>query len=52
MALAGKRTLAEVEREHILRTLDRCEGNRRQTAQKLGIGETTLWRRLKSYQAT
>ena len=42
-------TLAEVERRHILATLDRLGDNRKATAQALGIGENTLWRRLKSY---
>ena len=41
--------LAEVERRHILATLDRCGGNRSATAQALGIGENTLWRKLKAY---
>lgn len=41
--------LAEVERRHILDTLDRLGGNRKATAEALGIGENTLWRRLKSY---
>lgn len=42
-------TLAEVERRHILATLDRLGDNRKATAKALGIGENTLWRRLKSY---
>ena len=42
-------TLAEVERRHILATLERCGGNRSATAQALGIGENTLWRKLKAY---
>ena len=41
--------LAEVERRHILATLERLGGNRKATAKALGIGENTLWRRLKSY---
>jgi Nif-specific regulatory protein len=43
------RTLEEVEREHILRVLERCEGNRSEAAQLLGIGRNTLTRKLKSY---
>ena len=42
-------TLAEVERRHILATLDRLGDNRKATAKALGVGENTLWRRLKSY---
>ncbi len=42
-------TLAEVERRHILATLERLGGNRRATARALGIGENTLWRRLKRW---
>lgn len=41
--------LVEVERRHILATLDRFGGNRRATARALGIGENTLWRKLKSF---
>jgi len=42
-------TLAEVERRHIVATLERLGDNRQATAEALGIGENTLWRRLKSY---
>ncbi|MBI4512206.1 MAG: sigma-54-dependent Fis family transcriptional regulator [Deltaproteobacteria bacterium] len=42
-------TLEEVERQHILATLDRLGGHRTETATALGIGENTLWRKLKSY---
>jgi DNA-binding NtrC family response regulator len=43
-------TLAEVERRHILATLQRLGGNRAATARALGIGDNTLWRRLKKYR--
>ncbi|MBI4951529.1 MAG: sigma 54-interacting transcriptional regulator [Myxococcales bacterium] len=43
-------TLAEMERRHILATLERCAGNRAATARALGIGENTLWRKLKAYR--
>jgi tRNA A-37 threonylcarbamoyl transferase component Bud32 len=39
-------TLEEVERRHILATLERLGGNRKETAAALGIGENTLWRKL------
>jgi transcriptional regulator with PAS, ATPase and Fis domain len=42
-------TLAEAERRHILTTLERLDGNRAATARALGIGENTLWRKLKAY---
>ncbi|MBI4410217.1 MAG: sigma-54-dependent Fis family transcriptional regulator [Gemmatimonadetes bacterium] len=41
--------LEEVERRHIIATLERLGGSRRQAARALGIGENTLWRKLKSY---
>ncbi len=41
--------LAEVERRHILRVLDRCGGNRKETAKALGIATNTLWRKLREY---
>ena len=42
-------TLAEVERRQILAALEHFGANRAATAKALGIGETTLWRKLKSY---
>lgn len=42
-------TLAEVEKRHILETLQRFAGHRKKTAEALGIGENTLWRRLKRW---
>ncbi|MFU8802974.1 MAG: helix-turn-helix domain-containing protein, partial [Bradymonadaceae bacterium] len=42
-------TLDEVERRHILNVLARFDGHRRKTAEALGIGENTLWRRLKKW---
>lgn len=45
------RTLAEVERQHIMATLHQLQGNRAATARALGIGENTLWRKLKAYGA-
>jgi two-component system response regulator HydG len=45
----GILTLEEVERRHIIATLQRLGDNRKETARALGIGENTLWRKLKSY---
>jgi Nif-specific regulatory protein len=42
-------TLAEVERRHILATLDRAKGNRTLAAKWLDIGRNTLARKLKEY---
>jgi DNA-binding NtrC family response regulator len=42
-------SLDGVEKQQILRTLDRFAGNRRKTARALGIGERTLYRKLKEY---
>jgi DNA-binding NtrC family response regulator len=51
-AAAGPRadeTLAAVEREHILAVLARCGGSQPEAAARLGIGRTTLWRKLREY---
>jgi two-component system response regulator HydG len=42
-------TLAEAERAHILDTLERCGWSYSRAAEALGIGRTTLWRKLKEY---
>lgn len=44
-------TLEKAERTLILRALKRFEGNRRQTAEALGISERTLYRKLKEIEA-
>lgn len=44
------RTLAEVEQEVIQRTLEHCRGNRKRTAEQLGIGVRTLFNKLKEPQ--
>ncbi len=43
-------TLAEAERLHIMQTLERCGWNHSRAAEALGIGRTSLWRKLKEYQ--
>jgi len=43
------RPLAEIERDAILHTLQAVSGNRRRAAELLGIGERTLYDRLKKY---
>ena len=47
----GDGTLAQVEKVTILRALDECDGNRTQTAKKLGISRRTLIYKLKGYEA-
>jgi DNA-binding NtrC family response regulator len=48
-ALPRQTTLAEMERGHILTTLERFGRNASAAAEALGIGRTTLWRKLKEY---
>jgi DNA-binding NtrC family response regulator len=43
------RTLAERERQAILDTLEATQGKLAETARRLGISRTTLWRRLRAY---
>ena len=46
----GAATLREIERDHILASLQRNEGNRQETAEELGISVRTLYYRLGEYQ--
>jgi DNA-binding NtrC family response regulator len=43
-------TMAEVEKATIAAALNESRGNRRQAAAKLGIGERTLYRKIKEYE--
>ncbi|HEY6559566.1 MAG TPA: sigma-54 dependent transcriptional regulator [Polyangiaceae bacterium] len=45
----GLRTLASMEREHILQVLDACQGSQARAASVLGIARNTLWRKLRSF---
>ncbi len=47
---SGAGSLAELERQTILRTLAAVGGNRREAAAKLGIGLRTLYEKLKRYE--
>jgi transcriptional regulator of acetoin/glycerol metabolism len=42
-------TLDELERAHILRVLELCEGQKTKAAQLLGINRTTLWKKLRQF---
>lgn len=44
-------TLLQVEKEVILKTLRRMNGNKRKTAEELGISKATLWRKLKRFSS-
>jgi transcriptional regulator of acetoin/glycerol metabolism len=48
-ANGGPRTLAERERHAIIETLDQMDWKLTESARKLGISRTTLWRRLRAY---
>jgi len=48
---ASRDTLAETERDHILRILRECGGNKRVAAQRLGISRSTLYERLRLWTA-
>jgi two-component system response regulator HydG len=48
-ARASLRSLAEVEREHVLGVLEACGGSQLEAARVLGFGRTTLWRKLRRY---
>ena len=43
------RTIVSVEKETIKRTLEQCKGNRKEAAQRLGLSERTLYRKIKAY---
>src|SRR6202453_597968 len=47
-SLAGK-SLEEIEKHYIIETLKRTGGNREEAAKTLGIGERTLYRKIKEY---
>ena len=42
-------SLADVDREHIVRVLARHRGNATAAAKQLGISRTTLWRKMREY---
>ena len=48
----GGRTAEDVERQHIRQTLELVGGNRAKAARVMGIGERTLYRKIKQYDLT
>ena len=48
LPLAGL-TAKELEKEHIRQTLEKVGGHRKRAAQLMGIGERTLFRKIKEY---
>jgi DNA-binding NtrC family response regulator len=48
--LPANATLTQIEKEAILQTLQRSEGNRQAASRHLAIGPATLYRKLKEYQ--
>jgi DNA-binding NtrC family response regulator len=50
-AAPGAPSLARVEREYVLATLRAQGGNRARAARQLGIGEATLYRRLRAWRS-
>lgn len=48
-APVDRRSLKEVEREHILRIVDASKGSLTEAARTLGIARNTLWRKLRKY---
>jgi DNA-binding NtrC family response regulator len=49
IAIGPEMTMADIEREAIALALQESDGNRRKAAERLGIGERTLYRKLKEY---
>jgi two-component system response regulator FlrC len=47
--VAEARTLEDLERHAIERALEEVRGNRREAAERLGIGVRTLYEKLKRY---
>jgi transcriptional regulator of acetoin/glycerol metabolism len=46
---AARLPLREIERQYILDVVNACHDNYDEAAKVLGIGRTTLWRKLKNY---
>ena len=44
--------LRDAERQHILSVYEKCGGNKKKTAQLLGVSRDTLYRKLREYGAS
>jgi two-component system NtrC family response regulator len=44
--------MVDVERQHIMKVLSHTRGNKTETAKLLGIGLTTLYRKIEEYNIT
>jgi two-component system response regulator HydG len=51
-AATSLRSLADVERDHIIAVLGACAGSQADAARILGIARNTLWRKLRQYGQT
>ena len=49
LSIGPEMTMADIEREAIAMALRESDGNRRKAAERLGIGERTLYRKLKEF---
>ena len=47
--VVGSRRIEDANKELIRATLEQCEGNRKMAAERLGISERTLYRKIKEY---
>ena len=50
MATTELMSLEEVDRRHILRVIEHCQGNRTNAAQMLEIDRKTLYRKLRQWE--
>ncbi len=48
-ATTSLRSLADVEREHVIRVLEACGGQQTDAARVLGIARNTLWRKMRAF---
>jgi len=46
----GGISLAELEKEALLQTLDLCQGNKAETARRLGITEKSVYNKMKRHE--
>jgi two-component system response regulator HydG len=49
-SVVANRPLDEIEKEAILATLEDCDGNKSETARRLGIDRKTLYKKLQNYE--